>query len=236
MTTVKKIAGRERAAELLELHGLRDMLLPETLEAAELRSYGNRERVCESGLPIGGISLLLRGKLKVYTTRPGGGMLLLRFTRPPSVIGDVEWMNRYPVRNHVESVGESLLLFIADSALRREAEHPAFLRFLVGHLSHKLFTMANTSSLNQLVPVRNRLAGYLLSLSPESNEAGRVEELRTSTLTETAELLGTSYRHLNRVIERLAAEGILERGSAGGVLSIKDMARLKALAADQLYS
>ncbi|CAI6087428.1 Crp/Fnr family transcriptional regulator [Cohnella sp. JJ-181] len=231
---MKRWKDPDRAAELLDRRGLRHVLLPETLGELELRSYGNRERVCEAGEPIGGIGLLARGKLKVYTTRPGGGMLLFRFTRPPSVIGDVEWLHQYPVRNHVESVGESLVLFIGDAALKREAEHPAFLRFVVSHLSHKLFTMANASSLNQLVPVRNRLAGYLLSLTPEAGSGA--EEYRTSTLTETAELLGTSYRHLNRVIERMVDEGILARGSAGGALIIKDAERLKALAADQLYS
>lgn len=59
------------------------------------------------------------------------------------------------------------------------------------------------------------------------------DELRTSKLTEVAELLGTSYRHLNRVIRRLCFERIIERNK--GALFIKDREKIKELASGNIY-
>ena len=39
----------------------------------------------------------------------------------------------------------------------------------------------------------------------------QIEEIKAAKLTEIAELLGTSYRHLNRVISQFASAGLVER-------------------------
>ncbi|MNI97298.1 hypothetical protein D3C73_1559190 [compost metagenome] len=81
--------------------------------------------------------------------------------------------------------------------------------------------------------MENRFASYLMSLFEDSVGGQRVEEIRTSSLTETADLLGTSYRHLNRIVRRFIEEGIIERKR--GRLSVLDQARLAQLANGNLY-
>jgi len=54
------------------------------------------------------------------------------------------------------------------------------------------------------------------------------EEIKTSNLVETAELLGTSYRHLNRVINGLVEKDIVERRK--GIIQVKNMKKLEELA------
>ncbi|MNF10640.1 hypothetical protein D3C80_2116410 [compost metagenome] len=72
-----------------------------------------------------------------------------------------------------------------------------------------------------------------MSLFEETVGGQRVEEIRTSSLTETADLLGTSYRHLNRIVRRFIDEGIIERKR--GRLSVLDQTRLAQLANGNLY-
>lgn len=206
----------------------------EVLEAMELRRYTHGETLCSVGDRLNGLLVLIEGKLKIHTLLPNGKSMLMRFARPVSVIGDVELMNEYPVKNQVEAVGDCLLLHAGRKLLLGEMEsNPAFLRFLVGELSHKLYTLGQSSAINLLYPVENRFASYLLSLMTDNEGGKRREELSTSSMTETAEMLGTSYRHLNRVVRRFAEEGIIERRR--GRLIVLDEARLTDLASGNMY-
>jgi CRP-like cAMP-binding protein len=76
--------------------------------------------------------------------------------------------------------------------------------------------------------VENRLASYLLAVQSERGEDAR--EYRASTVGELADLLGSSYRQLSRVLRRFREEGIL--GESRGVIVVKDAARLEELAKD----
>lgn len=231
---MQKVTGVPTIQKLLRSNGLLSMFQPHVVEAMELRIYADREKVCSMGDILDGLFVLVTGKLKIYTVLTNGKTMLLRFARPPGLIGDVEWMAQYPVKNIVEAVGECTLLFVSRAILEEEMSNPAFLQFMIRNLSHKLYTLGNASAMNLLYPVENRFASYLLSLLPLENTAGPAEEIRTSTLTETAELLGTSYRHLNRVITGLIREGILERKK--GRLIVLDQTRLRELADNHLYT
>ncbi|MEK5029176.1 MULTISPECIES: Crp/Fnr family transcriptional regulator [unclassified Paenibacillus] len=228
------ILDLEAVRTLAGKNGLEEMFSTEVIERMELRRYSDGEAVCSVGDRLESMFILVQGKLKIHTLLPNGKSMLVRFARPMSVIGDVELLRQYPVKNEVESVGDSLLLVAGRKLLLKEMEeNTALLRFLVGELSHKLYTLGQTSALNLLYPVENRFASYLMSMFADSVGGHRVEELRTASLTETADLLGTSYRHLNRIVRRFIEDGIIERRQ--GRLSVLDEAKLARLANGNLY-
>jgi len=228
------IYDRETACSLAERNGLNQIFSPDVIQEMELRSYGDGEALCLVGDVLDGLFVLVEGKLKIHTLLPNGKSMLVRFAKPTSIIGDVELLRQYPVNNQVESVGPSLLLVAGRKLLVKELqENVSFLRFMVGELSHKLYTLGQTSALNLLYPVENRFASYLLSLFADEGEGRRVEEIRTSSLTETAELLGTSYRHLNRIVRQFIDAGIIERKQ--GRLSVLNQDKLAELANGNLY-
>lgn len=231
---MQSILNPEMLRGLTEQNGLTAMFSPGAIAQMELRRYGGGEAVCSVGDKLEYMFFLVQGKLKIHTLQPNGKSMLVRFARPMSVIGDVELMRQYPVKNEVVSVGNSLLLVAGRKLLLREMEsNTALLRFLVGELSHKMYTLGQTSAMNVLYPVENRFASYLMSLFSDNTGTQRIEEIRTSSLTETADLLGTSYRHLNRVVRRLIDTGIIERRK--GRLIVLDEARLAELANGNLY-
>ncbi|MEW9701203.1 Crp/Fnr family transcriptional regulator [Paenibacillus sp. SI8] len=232
---MQKINDAEAIQTFVRRNHLGDKFGPQVVEAMELRVYADREMVCLMGEMLDGLYVLVSGKLKIHTLLPNGKTMLLRFSRPPSLIGDVEWTAQYPVKNNVEAVGEcSVLVISRELIMEKEANNPAFLWFMIQNLSHKLYTLGNASAMNLLYPVENRFASYLLSLFSQENSSEQAEEIRTSTLTETAEMLGTSYRHLNRVINRLIQEGVLVRKK--GRLLVLNEARLRELAGNHLYN
>lgn len=231
---MQSIINPEAVRSLTEQNGLTAMFSSSAIAQMELRRYGGGEAVCSVGDRLEHMFFLMQGKLKIHTLLPNGKSMLVRFARPMSVIGDVELLRQYPVKNEVVSVGDSLLLVAGRKLLLREIEdNTALLRFLVGELSHKMYTLGQTSAMNVLYPVENRFASYLMSLFADNTGAQRVEEIRTSSLTETADLLGTSYRHLNRVVRRLIEDGIIERRN--GRLIVRDEERLAMLANGNLY-
>ncbi|MDQ0196345.1 Crp/Fnr family transcriptional regulator [Paenibacillus wynnii] len=231
---MQTIYDLEAVRGLTEKNGLDQIFSAEVIQEMELRRYGDGEAICSVGDVLEGLFILVQGKLKIHTLLPNGKSMLVRFAKPTSIIGDVELLRQYPVKNQVESVGDSLLFVAGKKLMFKELENnTTLLRFLVGELSHKLYTLGQTSALNLLYPVENRFASYLLSLFSDQGTVKYVEEIRTSTLMETAELLGTSYRHLNRIVKRFIEEGIIERKR--GRLIVLHEGKLAELASGNLY-
>ncbi|MNI78242.1 DNA-binding transcriptional activator YeiL [compost metagenome] len=84
-----------------------------------------------------------------------------------------------------------------------------------------------------MYPVEVRLASYLLSISTEEDGTVFHEELDAFNLTDIANLIGTSYRHLNRVIQKLCTDGLIERNQ--GFILVKDRAGLREVAGHNIY-
>ena len=82
----------------------------------------------------------------------------------------------------------------------------------------------NGLAVNILYPLENRLASYILaSYTNEDNN-------NTENLTQIAEFLGTSYRHLLRVVKEFELEKIIKRDNKKLVILDKD--KLEELAGD----
>jgi CRP/FNR family putative post-exponential-phase nitrogen-starvation transcriptional regulator len=233
--TMKKLPEPAVLSHWVSEYGLKDILNEKTMERMELFSYGKGELICSADEHLGHLLLVVSGKVKLSKLLPNGRSILIRFYRPLSVIGDLELLHGHPVNCNVESVGTTLVIAIPMDIMRETAiDDPRFLRFIIQHLGSKLLTMSNASTLNMLYPLENRFASYLVSITGSGSTEEEAEEIRTPKLTEVAELLGTSYRHLNRIITKLASEGILVRKR--GTIIVQDLHQLHRLAEGNLYN
>ena len=87
------------------------------------------------------------------------------------------------------------------------------------------------SAVNQNYPLENRLASYLSAVSESGkNNEIVIREFHTNNLTELAELLGTSYRHLTRTIRKFKKEEIITK--QGAKIAVIDQHRLISMAKD----
>lgn len=230
---MKEIYNKELLNFHLQKHKLDVLFNQEILKELRIYQLNKGEILCSNGDKLEQMFFLVKGKLKIFTTLPNGRSLLLRFNNPLAIIGDIEFTTKFEVKVNVESVNESFLIGVNSHTLNKTLyNNPEFLRFILQKISHKLYSFSNFASLNLLYPVENRFASYLLSVMNEENNY-IFEDMRTSKLTEVADLLGTSYRHLNRIVKKLCIESIIERKKDG--LYIKDLKRLKELAISNIY-
>lgn len=199
-----------------------------------LMSFERGECICNTGDELEYFYFNVKGKLKVYTLMENGKSLLLRFNKPLSILGDVEFMSGYKIKCNVDSLNESHLIGITVEDIHKHAgDDPVFLRFVIRNLGYKLYTISNSTAINLLYPLEKRFASYMISISSEEGGQRNINEIRATNMTEMATLLGTSYRHLNRVIKELAEKGIVEKKH--GDISVLDCTALKKLAGGLMY-
>ncbi|MDF2547857.1 MAG: transcriptional regulator [Anaerosolibacter sp.] len=218
----------------IEKYNLKDIFDQEVIQYMALYTLDKGECICQSGDMFQSMFFLVKGKLKIYTVQENGKALLLRFNKPLSIVGDMEYLTGYQARCNVEAVNKCMLIEIKYEHLNKFSYNdPKFLRFLIKQICHKLYTISNATALNLLYPVENKFASYLLSTMVNEQEDVHREELKSSKLTEVATLLGTSYRHLNRVIRQLEKEGIISRNK--GSIIIHDINKIEELSCGSLY-
>jgi CRP-like cAMP-binding protein len=177
-----------------------------------LYQYNLGDIVLYEGMELQALLFLVEGKVKVTSSVATGKSLLLRFSKPFSIIGDIELIRDVTVQSQVEAVGECLFIGLPIEYIKKyERDNTKLLHILLEHLSYKLQTCTTASRVNLLASVENRFASYLLATmtTNSSNEFGI--ELKTSNSEEIANLLGTTHRHLNRVINSLTEKGVIER-------------------------
>jgi len=192
------------------------------------------ELICREGETSEYLYVLVEGKVKIFTTSPQDKTLVLCFKTPLEVVGDIEYVRESNIVNTVQAVSPVVMLRIHYQWLAELAsDYAPLLKFLLQIISHKFYIDSNFSNFNLMYPVEVRLASYLLSISTE--EAGTVvhEELDAFNLTDIANLIGTSYRHLNRVIQKLCTDGLIMRDQ--GFIMVKDRAGLAEVAGHNIY-
>jgi CRP-like cAMP-binding protein len=158
---------------------------------------------------IGYLYILLSGKAKVCMSDENGRNLLLCYYVSEGIMGDIElMMGRKEAISSVQAVSAVscivLPLHIYAAAL---LSHLPFLRRLAGGLASKLHASISNTSQIILRQFEARLCAYLLQ-----NAQGGVFSER---LTDVAEQLGVSYRHLLRALKSLCEAGILQKRQDG---------------------
>lgn len=178
---------------------------------------------------------LVEGKVKTYTLHGNGKSILLRVNYPLSVFGDVELLTDYKVACNVEAINRSVLIGIEFDKLKGSmCNDTNFLKFIIKNLSNKLYTISNSTSINLLYPLETRLSSYILSIL-NKDEQGSLDKKQVNIpkLTEIAPLLGTSYRNLNRVINKLEEKDIIQKNRS--IIIIKNLKKLKELSQGNIY-
>lgn len=231
---MKEIKDPGQLEAYLEQHGLQTAFHEPLRPHLSLYELEPGEALCTQGEQADMLYVLVKGKVKIYTTSPEGRTLVISFKHPPEIIGDIEYFRGIDIINTVEVVSPATVIGISAQQLRRHGDdHAPLLRFMLDVITKKFYVKSDFLSFNLMVPVEMRLASYLLSVCYDESDAAFRGRLATSELTDTANLIGTSYRHLNRVIRKLSEDGLIERG--GGYVHVRDRQGLAQLAGRNVY-
>ena len=174
-----------------------------------LRSYLPHEYILKAGDEIDGFYFLIEGKYLVSSVEITGKELLLRYCQQPSIMGDVEIFEECMIQSNCIAAEKCDFVFIPcsvyDKYLKQDSD---FNRMLLKELAYKLRTCTISSRVNALSSASVRLAAYICTVDSSSTFK---EYLRTNTLDDVASLIGTTKRHLNRILKRWSEAGIVER-------------------------
>jgi CRP-like cAMP-binding protein len=131
---------------------------------------------------------------------------VLALVSPLAILGDLELFSYETLKTNVVTTEASVLLGIEkDFVLQYGYDDPRFLRFVIHNLTAKLYQTSLYQTGNVL-PLAARLATYLIE-QPVTPDGVILLPARTHL----AGLLGTSPRHLNRVIKDLEGAGLIRR-------------------------
>ena len=224
----------EKILMYLKEHDLLDIFSNIDLKDIELLNLKKGRLICSKGEEIDDMYFLVEGKVKIYTITPDDKRLILRFQKALGIIGDIEYIQGTDVLHTIEASTNCILLRIPFNIIRKTVgEDPHFLSFLLDVVTRRFRAKTDAATLNLLYPVEVRLASFLLSTTTDEERSFYHEEAVGSSLKDISDMIGTSYRHLNRVIKSLCNENIISRSN--GKLYVKDLNRLKDIAKNNIY-
>lgn len=129
--------------------------------------------------------------------------------------------------NTIEAISTVKMLAISKKVIHQNGFQDArFLQLLLNVVSEKFWLKSEALSINLLYPVEVRFASYLTSIVCDEQNCA----LNRSELKDTADLIGTSSRHLNRIIKAFIEDGMIERTETD--IIIKNREKLIAIAKD----
>lgn len=215
-------------ADYLQQFGLSDLFPDHVREEMYVATYTSGERLFSQSDEADTLYFLIKGKLKISMLSPEGKRLILAFKTPFDIVGDVEYVRDCQFINTVEAVTDIVVIGISYEALHKNmADNAAWLYFLLRTITRKFETKARAMNFNLLYTVDVRVASYLLSMTPNR------QLLESTSLIDMADLIGTSYRHLNRVLQQFEQAGWIMKKR--GKITLLDRAALLEQAGQNIY-
>ena len=206
---MRVLQSDETIQRYVEKYDMASFLNSELLRHLQLFSFQTTANVYREQDQQHYLYFLVEGSVQCSHYHLNGQAAVFALSSPFTVIGDLEIMSDLPVWSDVIAVEETTMLGIASDIIAYYgADDPKFLRFLIEQLREKLYK-AGKLHVNQGLPVLHRLVMYILAQQPQDGVVilpGK-EHL--------ASLLGTTTRHLNRVLSQLvemdAIDGVYPR-------------------------
>ena len=175
----------------------------------------------------------VEGKIKVSSVLSNGKRQALYYYKKFGILGDLELFNRSNPYTIIQAEKDSYCIALSLAYTKHLLYNdPVFLRNMAELLAEKLYHSSSNFSLNIYCSLENRLCAYLISSAEKKrDEAGTEMLVFQEKLSETAEILGTSYRHLHRTLKDLKEKELIEKCSNG--YRIINLEALKQLSSEQ---
>lgn len=199
--------------------------------ALTVRVFERHDRLMVIGERVEGFLFLLSGSYYVTSPESNGKELLLRRCTVPSIMGDVERFEQCDVQSNCIASERCVCLFVPFALYEQTLQHDAaFTTLLLQELAFKLRTCTVLSRVNALSSVHVKLAAYLCTVY----EDNRDHYLIVEHMRDIAPLLGTTNRHINRILKKWTEEQIVQR--TAHTITVLDIEKLSHIADGVRYT
>ena len=198
---MKKYALIKSDLELLAQYGLGSL----NLAKAARFCFDKGEYLSREGEPLFYIYFVVSGKAKALLNLSDGKQLLLAYFISKGIIGDVELMTDVEANlATLQAVTKFVCIALPLDEYRAVLKsNIVFVNYVGSELAKKLTQRAVNGAITTLQPLETRLCAYILQTANDG--------VFNEPLTEVAAMVGGSYRHLLRCLDKLCANGILEK-------------------------
>lgn len=147
------------------------------------------------------VYIILRGKMKMLLTMRNGRTLLIGYYASDVILGEIELvLDSDTAASSVQAITEVACIRISRERRREDMKNSIpFMNAVGAELA--LFCSNRSSVATLLQSMETRLCTYIANTNNNGYEI----------LTDIAEVLGTSYRHLLRTLENLCRYGVLKK-------------------------
>ena len=209
---MEKINDRKRLEKYILKYDINKIFTKDMADYMEVFFFKKNEHICRTDETIEYLYLFVEGKAKVYSFLSNGKSMLLCFYKPFMAIGDIEIIKYDKAHSDIQTIEDSYCIAISFKNIRKYLlKDHKFLKFICDSLGYKLNKLSKDSSINILYPLENRLASYILAIISHKVYENKNIMYFEGNLTEIAELLGASYRHLLRTLNNLCIKEIIKK-------------------------
>ncbi len=203
---MKRVLDDNLLRAYIHKYNIEEMFHMNLINVMELHFFQKGETIFKAESNLEYYYLLVDGKIKISYPFENGKAMLLKFYNPLNTVGGLELLDNKPIVCEVEAMEDAYLIAISSDILRKNyLDNPQFLHHLVESLSEKLYTTIKSSSYNFVYPLINRLSSYLVERLSDKDYIDI-----NSSLQQVAQFLGTTYRHLNRILKDLEEKSIIK--------------------------
>ncbi len=191
--------------EYIERFQLAEHLNSDLLRSLRLYRLDEERELNLSDRDQARLYFLVAGSVYVSYDHLDGTRSAIGTITPLALIGELDLFIDDPnLRLGITTAEPSIFLYIErDFALRYGYNDPRFLRLVINNLSTKLIRSTLILRHNVL-PLSGQVAALLITQTSDGSN-----RLRLQSKTYLAELVGTTTRHLNRILNSFAAEGLI---------------------------
>lgn len=189
------------------------------------------ELLYRQGDRVGRVYCVMRGRLRIFSTLPGGGEKQLYIAEEGSVCGEEECLAGVPMATSALAILETEVAAISREAFLSAVDgRPELVRRLLDYEVRKSFLYRHQVLALSSTSAEGRVAQALLNLAWVHGVRGpRGCRLRIRfTKGEMAGIVGASRVTVSNVFSELEREGVVE--SVEGHYVIRDLDRLRSLA------
>lgn len=170
------------------------------------------ETILKQGTLVEHLFLVVEGKIKVYQLAANGKDLTLCYYISSGILGDVELVQEDKAASATSVVATPSYCIQIPLALNRTyiLNNIVFMNQVAKGLSAKLRNSNSAHISSALYSGEERLCSYILMAEHNG--------LFSDVLTDVAQSIGISYRHLFRVLGEMCRNGVLEKKESGYVI------------------
>jgi CRP/FNR family putative post-exponential-phase nitrogen-starvation transcriptional regulator len=180
----------------------------ETLNQSFIHEFTHNEIIQKEASELTHLYYLITGKAKIIKSQANGKRSILQFLQATDYIGDLTLVAAEETTKEVLAIGPTTCLAIpihhAEQVLMQDIH---FVKMISRYIGEKLIRRMDHFTINQTYQLDYRLAHLLLDVA--------VAGLYQEKLTETAEYLGVSYRHLTYTLKKFKDTDCVYRQSDG---------------------